>query len=170
MFSINNLKVNADKFYDYLNDRLPEIEESLKRDQYSEFSNLSLDRDGSNISMTVDQRRISNNSIETVKVLEVDCQSFELSSSFFSKLDYKFEDHQIFNLLDLFEQNLVEDENVVFVVFGDLSTEMYCVEYHVRGIFTDVDLAFENVDDFFDSVTATKLNEVNHFYIGGYVE
>ena len=55
MFQINNLRVNADKFYDYLDNRLLEIEKRLKEDKDYEFSNLTLNQSESRISMTVAQ-------------------------------------------------------------------------------------------------------------------
>ncbi len=172
MFTINRLKVNVDKFYDYLNDQMIEIEAQFKEDQNYEFSNLSLDRDGSKILMTVTQSSKSKRgrSNRTVEVLEVDCDKFDLSSSLFDTRVVEFYSHKIFDLVDLFEQDMIEDENVVFVVLGDVSEEMYSVDYYVKGIFTDIDRAFSYVDDAFNSIVATKLDAANDFYVGGYME
>ena len=172
MLQINNLRVNADKFYDYLDDRLFEIEKRLNEDRNSEFSNLSLDRDGSKISMTVTQSsKIKRTfSSRTDEILDVDCKKFDLSSYLNDQTNVRFYGHQIFDLTDLFKQDVIEDENVVFVVLGDVSEEPYSVEYYVKGIFTDIDRAFEHVNETFDSIVATKLDAANDFYVGGYME
>lgn len=172
MFTINRLRVNADKFYDYLDNRMIEIEAQFKEDQNYEFSNLSLDRDGSKILMTVTQSSKSGRgrSNQTVEVLEVDCDKFDLSSSLFNTKDVEFCSHKIFDLKDLFKLDMIKDKNVVFVVLGDVSEEMYSVDYYVKGIFTDIDRAFRYVNDAFNSIVATKLDEANDFYVGGYME
>lgn len=172
MFKINNLHINADKFYDYLDDRLVEIEKRLKEDKDYEFSNLTLNQSESRISITVNQsskikRAVSN---RTVEIFDVNCDQFDLSSYLNDQMNVRFYGHQIFDLTDLFKQVIIEDENVVFVVFGDVSEEPYSVEYFVKGIFTDLDRALENMDDYFDYIVATKLDEVNEFYVGGYME
>lgn len=82
----------------------------------------------------------------------------------------EYHDFVLFDLFELFKQGIIEDENVVFVVFGDVSEELYSVEYVVKGIFTDLDRALLNIDDSFDHIVATKLDEVNDFYVGGYTE
>lgn len=172
MFQINNLLVNADKFYDYLDDRLFEIEKRLKEDKDYEFSNLKLSQSGSRISMTVTQSSKIKRafSSRTDEILDVDCEKFDLSSYLNDQTNVRFYGHQIFDLTDLFKQDMIEDENVVFVVHGDASEDLYSVEYYVKGIFTDIDLAFRHVNDTFDSIVATKLDAANDFYVGGYME
>lgn len=172
MFQINNLRVNADKFYDYLDDRLFEIEKRLKEDKDCEFSNLTLNQSESRISMTVAQsskikRKFSS---RTDEILDVDCEKFDLSSYLNDQTNVRFYGHQIFDLTDLFKKDMIEDENVVFVILGDVSEEPYSVEYYIKGIFTDIDRAFEHVNDTFDSIVATKLDAANDFYVGGYME
>lgn len=172
MFKINNLHINADKFYDYLDDRLVEIEKRLKEDKDYEFSNLMLNQSESRISITVNQsskikRAVSN---RTVEIFDVDCDQFDLFSYLNDQTNVRFYGHQIFDLTDLFKLGIIEDENVVFVVFGDVSEEPYSVEYFVKGIFTDLDQALSHFDETFDEIVATNLDEVNDFYIGGYME
>lgn len=172
MFKINNLHINADKFYDYLDDRLVEIEKRLKEDKDYEFSNLTLNQSESRISITVNQsskikRAVSN---RTVEIFDVNCDQFDLSSYLNNQTNVRFYGHQIFDLTDLFKLGIIEDENVVFVVFGDVSEEPYSVEYFVKGIFTDLDRAVSQLDVAFDDIVATKLDEDNDFYIGGYME
>lgn len=172
MFQINNLRVNVDKFYDYLDDRLFEIEKRLKEDKDYEFSNLKLSQSGSRISMTVTQSSKIKRSFSsrTDEILDVDCEKFDLSSDLNDQTNVRFYGHQIFDLTDLFEHDMIEDENVVFVVHGDASKDLYSVEYYVKGIFTDLDRAFSHVDETFDDIVATKLDAANDFYIGGYME
>lgn len=79
-------------------------------------------------------------------------------------------DFVLVDLFELFKQGIIEDENVAFVVFGDVSEEPYSVEYFVKGIFTDLDRAVSQLDVAFDDIVTTKLDEVNDFYIGGYME
>lgn len=172
MFKINNLHINADKFYDYLDDRLVEIEKRLKEDKDYEFSNLMLNQSESRISITVNQsskikRAVSN---RTVEIFDVDCDQFDLFSYLNDQTNVRFYGHQIFDLTDLFKLGIIEDENVVFVVFGDVSEEPYSVEYFVKGIFTDLDRAVSQLEVAFDDIVATKLDEDNDFYIGGYME
>lgn len=171
MFKINNLKANADKLYSYLNDRIEKINESLKDRKELTFERMSLERDGSRITILEHSSKARpNSSGRTFELFDLDCEKLDLTSSFQSIRNVKHCDFVIFDLSELFKQGIIEDENVVFVVFGDVSEELYSVEYFVKGIFTDLDRALNNIDDSFDYIVATKLDKVNDFYIGGYTE
>ena len=171
MFKINNLKANADKLYSYLNNRIEEINASIKDHEDLTIESLSLERDGSRITVlehSSETRR--NSSGRTFDLLDIDCEKLDLFSSFQCIRNVMHHNFVLIDLFDLFEQVIIEDKNVVFVVFGDVSEELYSVEYFVKGIFTDLDRALENMDDSFDYIVATKLDEDNDFYIGGYME
>lgn len=171
MFKINNIKANTDKLYSYLSDRIEKINESLKDRQELTFDSLSLDRDGSRITILEHSSKTRpHRSGRTFELFDLDCEKLDLTSSFQSIRNVTHCDFVIFDLSELFKRGIIEDENVVFVVFGDVSTELYSVEYFVKGIFTDLDRALANIDDSFDYIVATKLDEVNDFYIGGYTE
>lgn len=171
MFKINNLKANTDELYSYLNDRIDVINESLKDRNDLTFKRLSLDRDSSKIMILEHSSKTQHDSPrKTLKIVKVDCNELDLNSSFMNIRNVEYHDFVLFDLFELFKQGIIEDENVVFVVFGDVSTEMYSVEYFVKGIFTDLDRALDSMDDSFDYIVATKLDEVNDFYIGGYME
>lgn len=170
MFKINNLKADADKLYDYLSNRIDAINESLKDRNDLTFERLSLDRDGSRITILEHSSKMRNGSGRTFELYDLDCKKLDLYSSF---RDFRNVEHHglvLFDLFNLFKLGIIEDENVIFVVFGDVSREMYSVEYFVKGIFTDLDRALANMNDSFDYIVATKLDEVNDFYIGGYTE
>lgn len=171
MFKINNLKANADKLYFYLSDRIEKINESLKDRQDFTFDNFSLERDGSRITILEHSSKTRpNSSGRTFEIFDIDCKKLDLYSSFKDIRNVEYHDFVLFDLFELFKQGIIEDKNVVFVVFGDVSEEPYSVEYFVKGIFTDLDRALENMDDYFDYIVATNLDEVNDFYIGGYME
>ena len=171
MFKINNIKANADKLYSYLSDRIEKINESLKDRKELTFERMSLERDGSRITILEHSSKTRpHRSGRTFELFDLDCEKLDLTSSFQSIRNVTHCDFVIFDLSELFKRGIIEDENVVFVVFGDVSTELYSVEYFVKGIFTDLDRALANIDDSFDYIVATKLDEVNDFYIGGYTE
>lgn len=171
MFQINNLRVNADKFYDYLDDRISQINREIQDRQNLTFSHLSLDRDGSKITILEHSSKSRRDSSgRTFEILEVDCEKLDLFSSFLDIRNVAYHDLALFDLTELFKQDMIEDENVVFVVLSDVSEEPYSVEYYVKGIFTDIDRAFEHVNETFDSIVATKLDAANDFYVGGYME
>ena len=171
MFKINNLKANADKLYSYLNDRIEVINESLKDRKDFTFDNFSLERDGSRLKILEHSSKTRRNcSGRTFEIFDLDCKRLDLYSSFMGIRNVEYHDFVLFDLFELFKQGIIEDENVVFVVFGDVSREMYSVEYYVKGIFTDLDRALANMNDSFDYIVATRLDEVNDFYIGGYTE
>lgn len=171
MFKINNIKANADKLYSYLSDRIEKINESLKDREDLAIERFSLERNGSRITLLErSSKSRRNGSGRTLEVLDLDCKKLDLYSSFMDIRNVEYHDFVLFDLFELFKQGIIEDENVVFVVFGDVSTELYSVEYFVKGIFTDLDRALLNIDDSFDHIVATKLDEVNDFYVGGYTE
>lgn len=171
MFKINNIKANADKLYSYLSDRIEKINESLKDRKELTFDRISLERDGSRITILEHSSKTRpNSSGRTFEIFDIDCKKLDLYSSFMDIRNVKYHDFVLFDLFELFKQGIIDDENVVFVVFGDVSTELYSVEYFVKGIFTDLDRALSNIDDSFDHIVATKLDEVNDFYVGGYTE
>lgn len=171
MFKINNLKANADKLHNYLNNRIEEINASIKDHKNRTIESLSLKRDRSRITVLEHSSKTRRNSSgRTFEVLDIDCEKLNLFSSFQCIRNVMHHDFVLVDLFDLFKQRIIEDENVVFVVFGDVSEEPYSVEYFVKGIFTDLDQALENMDDSFDYIVATKLDEDNDFYIGGYME
>ena len=170
MSKLNHLTADADKFYAYLSDRMTDIEEQLKSDKYFDYSNLSLERLESRIwieaTQTSDIRKVNRR----IEIFEVDCDDVDLYSSLFDLHHVEFDAAKIFRIADLFEQGIITTENVVFVVVGDTSTEPYAVDYFVRGIFTDLTLAFRHVDKSFRSIIATKLDADEAFYVGGYTE
>lgn len=171
MFKINNLKVNADKLYSYLNDRIEKINESLKDRKDFTFDNFSLERDGSRITILEHSSKTRPDcSGRTFEIFDIDCEKLDLYSSFMDIRNVEYHDFVLFDLFEIFKLKIIEDENVVFVVFGDVSIDLHSVEYFVKGIFTDLDRALANMDDSFDYIVATKLDEVNDFYIGGYTE
>ena len=171
MFQINNLRVNADKFYDYLDDRLSQINSEIRDRQNLTFSHLSLVRDRSKITILEHSSKSRpDSSSRTFEILEVDCEKLDLFSSFLDIRNVAYHDLALFDLTELFKRDMIEDENVVFVMHGDVSEEPYSVEYYVKGIFTDIDRAFEHVNDTFDSIVATRLDAANDFYVGGYME
>ena len=171
MFKINNLKANADKLYSYLSDRIEKINESLKDRKELTFERMSLERDGSRITILEHSSKTRpHRSGRTFEIFDIDCKKLDLYSSFMDIRNVEYHGFVLFDLFELFKQGIIEDENVVFVVFGDVSEELYSVEYFVKGIFTDLDRALNNIDDSFDYIVATKLDEVNDFYVGGYTE
>lgn len=171
MFKINHIKANADKLYSYLSDRIKKINESLKDRQDLTIESLSLEREGSRITVLEHSSKSRRGSSgRTFEIFDIDCEKLDLSSSFQCIRNVMHHDFVLFDLFELFKQGIIEDENVVFVVLGDVSTELYSVEYFVKGIFTDLDRALLNIDDSFDHIVATKLDEVNDFYVGGYTE
>lgn len=171
MFKINNLNANADKLHNYLRDRIEEINASIKDHKDRTIESLSLKRDGSRITVLEHSSKTRRNgSGRTFDILDIDCEKLDLSSSFQCIRNVMHHDFVLVDLFELFEQGIIEDENVAFVVFGDVSEEPYSVEYFVKGIFTDLDRAVSQLDVAFDDIVATKLDEVNDFYIGGYME
>lgn len=170
MFKLNHLTADTDKFYAYLSNRFDEIKAALNEDKEFTYDVVSLKRFGSKIwieAMQISDIRKVNRQI---KIFEVDCNDVDLYSSLFDIHNVKFNDAKIFRIADLFEQGIITTENVVFVVVGDTSTEPYAVDYFVRGIFTDLTLAFRHVDKAFRSIIATKLDADEAFYVGGYTE
>ena len=171
MFKINHLNANADKLYDYLINRIEEINDAIKDHKDRTIESLSLKLDGSRITVIEHSSKTRrNDSGRTFDILDIDCEKLDLFSSFQCIRNVMHHDFVLVNLFELFEQGIIEDENVVFIVFGDVSEEPYSVEYFVRGIFTDLDLAVSQLDVAFDDIVATKLDEANDFYIGGYME
>ena len=171
MFKINHLRADADKLCDYLTSKIEEINDSIKDQKDRTFDKLSLDRDGSRITVLEHSSKTRRNgSGRTFELFDFDCEKLDLYSSFQCVQNVMHHDFVLVNLFELFEQGIIEDENVVFVVFGDVSEEPYSVEYFVKGIFTDLDQAVSQLDAEFDDIVATRLDEVNDFYIGGYME
>ena len=170
MFKLNHLTADADKFYAYLSDRFDEIKAALNDDKEFTYDAISLERSESKIWIEAMQISDIRKVQRQVELFEVDCNDVDLYSSLFDIHNVKFNDAKILRIADLFEQGIITTENVVFVVVGDTSTEPYSVDYFVRGIFTDLTLAFRHVDKAFRSIIATKLDADEAFYVGGYTE
>lgn len=170
MFKLNHLTADADKFYAYLSDRFDEIKAALNDDKEFTYDAISLKRFGSKIWIDATQISDIRKVQRQVEIFEVDCNDVDLYSSLFDFHHVEFNAAKILRIADLFEQGIITTENVVFVVVGDTSKEPYSVDYFVRGIFTDLTLAFAHVDKAFRSIIATKLDTDEAFYVGGYTE
>ena len=170
MLSFKNVRLNVDNFYQYLKSNLKEIEEGVTFDNENRIKSITgLHKIANRVVITAEQADDYDN-LKEIEILSINCDSANLDFQIFGRDAKLIDEYFCMSVKDLLEAEVLETDNLVYAVSGDVSTQPWSAEFALFGVFHDLDKAFDVANSHLSSTNAFYLDKETFAYIGGYIE